>query len=93
MNIKHLRECRYKNFVVLFEIYKFENVLFTVIKYIVVTLTQIIVILFKFTENHVFCVCNQTSILHTFITLHSLTSTDTSRNEISIIVCYCAHQS
>ena len=84
MNIKHLREHRHKNLIALLKIYKFENMLFAVMKYTVVILAQIIVISLKLLENHVFCVCSQISVSHIFINLHSLTSTGASENEISI---------
>ncbi len=93
MNIKYLREYRHKNLIVLFKIYKFKNVLFTVMKYIIVTLTQIIIISFKFAENYIFCVYSQINMLYIFIILRSLISTDASRNEISIRVYYCTYQS
>ena len=92
MNIKNLGERRHENLVALLEVYKFENVLFAVMEYTVVTLAQVIAIPLKLAENHVSCVCSQVSVLHTSITMHPLTSTGASRNEISIGVCYCAHQ-
>jgi len=85
MNIKYLRKYKHKNLIALLKIYKFENLLFAVIKYTVMFLTQIIIISLKLKKNHIFYVYNQISLLSTF-TKYLLTFTDASRNKISIRV-------